>query len=77
MTKLIMLMRVKGISQSRLSRMANIGQTNLNGAFNSRAIFYPAWRKRISDALGVEESTLFAEDGSQLEEDAELSAFKT
>ena len=70
MTKLKLLMRINGISQSRLSRMADIGQTNLNDAFNKRAVFFPAWRKRIAVALKMDESDLFADDGMPLEAEA-------
>lgn len=51
----------KGISQRKLSIDAGIASQDVNQAINGKKPFFPGWRKRISDALGVPEEDLFPE----------------
>ncbi|GEM_PF-1213617 len=59
--KLKEVMKEKNISQSAISRMANINQSQFNRAFNGYQLFFPAWRKRIAIALNMSEEELFPE----------------
>ena len=55
--------RKKGISQLRLSFLTGIGPSEISRIENNRQICYPGWRKRLSEALGEPESTVFPNDG--------------
>jgi transcriptional regulator with XRE-family HTH domain len=52
-------MAEKGISQNRLSQIARIPQGSLSAIVNDKLYPCPAWRRRISDTLGVPEDVLF------------------
>lgn len=52
----------QGLSLNKLSRIAEISQSDLSCAINGKKPFYPAWRKRVSEALGVPENELFPEN---------------
>jgi len=73
MTRLAQLLFERRISQSKLSRLSDIGANNLNACFRGRMRFHPNWRKKICMVLGVEESSLFDDMGCPLEEDSEMS----
>ena len=66
MTKLRRLLWEKRMSQVKLARDAEMGQTNLSDALCGRMTFHPAWRRKVSAVLGVEESILFDEKGKLL-----------
>ena len=51
----------RGISQRQLSIRAGISNQDVNQAINGKRPFFPAWRKRISEVLGMPESELFPE----------------
>lgn len=55
------IMKQRNISQASMARMANINQTQFNRAYNGFQPFFPAWRKRISEALNIREEELFSE----------------
>jgi len=73
MTKLSRLLFERRISQSKLSRLSDIGANNLNACFRGHTRFHPRYRKNISSVLGVSETDLFDDRGCPIEEDAELS----
>lgn len=50
-----------GVSQRKLSFMAGISNQDLNQAINGKKPFFPAWRKRVSEALEMSEDELFPE----------------
>lgn len=49
----------RGLSDSKLARMADINQSDFCSMKNGKRPCYPAWRKRISSVLGVPEDELF------------------
>lgn len=49
----------KGYSQSKVSRMADIPQSNFNLICNGKQFPCPAWRKRIAAVLRMSEEELF------------------
>lgn len=55
------LIKQKGLSQAKLSRIAEINQGDLCLVLNGKKPFYPGWRKRISEALGMSQEELFPE----------------
>lgn len=54
-------MRLNLISQSKLARRANIYGSDLSQTLNGRKPFWPAWRKKVAEALNKKESELFPE----------------
>jgi len=66
MTKLRRLLWEKRMSQVKLAREAEMSSTNLSDALCGRMTFHPAWRRKVSAVLGVEESILFDEKGKLL-----------
>ncbi|MCR5034399.1 MAG: helix-turn-helix domain-containing protein [Clostridia bacterium] len=52
-------MKKQGMSTNKLSFRAEIAQSDLSCALNGKKPFYPAWRRRVAEALGVPEDTLF------------------
>jgi len=54
-------MQRDGLSQRKLSIMAKMTSQDLNQVINGKKPFFPAWRKRISSALGMSEEELFPE----------------
>lgn len=53
------IMRQRNISQASMARMANINQTQFNRAYNGFQPFFPGWKKKISQALNMNEEELF------------------
>lgn len=51
----------KGISQLELAIMTRISPSNLSHIENGKQYCYPGWRKRLAQALNVDEKTLFPE----------------
>ena len=50
------------ISGNRLSMKAYIAPSDFYRAINGKMPFYPKWRERIADALGVPEKDIFDDD---------------
>ncbi len=50
------------ISGNRLAMMAYIAPSDFYNAMNGKKPWYPKWRSRIADALGVPESELFDDE---------------
>lgn len=50
------------ISGNRLAMSAYIAPSDFYNALHGKKPFYPKWRSRIADVLGVSESELFDED---------------
>lgn len=63
--KLVEVLKEKGISKLKLAMMANIAPSDLYQCFNSKRSFFPAWRKRIANALQMTETELFPEYNSK------------
>lgn len=59
--KLEEVLKEKGISKNQIALMARITPGDLYQALNGKKPFFPAWRKRISETLGVPEDELFPE----------------
>ena len=57
--KLIKKMEEKEIKAFSLAKKANINPSDLYSALKGNRPMFPAWRKRIAAALGVEEEKLF------------------
>lgn len=57
--KLINRLKEMGLSQSKVSRLADIPQSSFNLIINGKLYPCPAWRKRISSVLGMSEIELF------------------
>lgn len=51
----------RGLSDSRLARLADINQSDFCSMKNGKRPCFPAWRERISLVLGVPEDELFPE----------------
>ena len=69
MTKLEKLMRINGLSKSKLAVSIRRNPNNLSDAWNGRSKWFPAWRRDISALLKAKESDLFDEDGLLKEAD--------
>jgi transcriptional regulator with XRE-family HTH domain len=54
-------MQRRGITQGQLVYMARIPQSQLSMIASGKLFPCPAWRTRISEALGVAEETFFSE----------------
>jgi len=52
-------MREKEVSGLRLSKMTDIAPATISGIVNNRILPFPGWRKRISEALEVNETDIF------------------
>lgn len=57
------LLAEKNMTVYRLAKNANMYPCDLYNALSGERPFYPSWRKRIAQALGVPEEELF-EEGS-------------
>ena len=53
----------KKLSQLRLSYATGISPADISRIENGWTRPYPGWRKRLSEALGEAESTVFPNDG--------------
>jgi len=51
----------RGLSISRFSYVIGVVQGDLSKALNGKKRFFPSWRKRASEALGIPEEELFPE----------------
>lgn len=60
-TKLRKVMQERGISTRRLAIDAGIVPQSLYAALGGTAPFWPGWRKRVAEALGMSEEELFEE----------------
>ena len=60
-TVLKSIMKERGISQNKLSHLANAPTPSMSLFMRGMMPCYPAWRHRISEALNVPESVLFSE----------------
>ena len=60
--KLKAVMKDKGISNNQLSFMSHIAASDLSSALGGKKPLYNGWKKRISAALGVDETILFEEE---------------
>lgn len=65
--KLTNVLKEKGMTKFKLSKLANIAEQDIYSAFKGRKPFYPNWRKRISEVLEVPETELF-DDSDPLDE---------
>lgn len=54
-------MKQKGLSGNKLAFKTFIAPSDLSQAINGKKPFFPSWRKRISEVLGIPESVLFPE----------------
>jgi transcriptional regulator with XRE-family HTH domain len=69
MLKLSIERQKHGLSQTKLAIRADMNPCNLNQIELGRLpIVWPAWRKKLSEALGVPETELFDRGGHPLEE---------
>ena len=57
----------RGWSKTRLGIRADVNPVSIGQVELGRVPAWPAWRKRISQALGVPESELFDSNGRPLE----------
>lgn len=64
--KIETLLNEQGISKLQLAMKAGINPSDLYAALNGSKPIFPAWRKKISEALGVPEAELF-EAGDSLD----------
>lgn len=57
----------KGLTRWALAKKANLDPATLYKIERNQIFFYPGWRKRIAEALGVSEAELFEEgnDGTE------------
>lgn len=55
-------MAKQGISGNRLAMESYIAPSDFYNALHGKKPFYPKWRSRIADALGVPESELFDDE---------------
>lgn len=60
MLELQMERRRRGWSQTRLSAMTGISQSDLSAIENERRVPGVGWRRRLSEAFGLPEERLFA-----------------
>lgn len=49
----------KGLSQLKLSILTEISQSDISQVENGKKYPFPNWRRKFSDALGVEENVIF------------------
>ena len=59
--KLNDVLKEKGISKLKIAMMANITPSDFYQAINGKRSFFPAWRKRVSQALKMDEADVFPE----------------
>jgi len=51
----------KGLSQFQLAKISDINQGDISQIENEKIFPYPGWRKRLANALKVDERYLFPE----------------
>lgn len=54
-------MRERNISKRRLAIEAGIVPQSLYAALSGKVVFWPGWRQRVAEVLGVPEAELFPE----------------
>jgi hypothetical protein len=54
-------LKERNISKAQAARLANIPQNDFYQATNGKRSFFPAWRRRLSEALNMPENELFPE----------------
>ncbi len=54
-------LREKNISKAQAAKMADIPQNDFYQATNGKKTFFPAWRRRLAEALDLSEHELFPE----------------
>lgn len=52
----------KGFSQAGLTQKTGISSSIISAIENGKIFPYPGWRRRLSDALGVDEREIFPMD---------------
>ena len=52
----------KGLSQLKLSRIAEIAPGTISNIESGKVFVYDGWKKRLAEALNVSEKELFPED---------------
>ncbi|MGI1659531.1 MAG: helix-turn-helix transcriptional regulator [Desulfitobacterium sp.] len=62
MNNLKKLINDKGLTQGKVSRMADIPQSNFSLICNNKGYVPPAWKKRIALVLNVREEEVFPAD---------------
>lgn len=60
--KLERVMQERRISTRRLAIEAGIVPQSLYAAFSGKVEFWPGWRKRVAEALDMDEAELFEEE---------------
>ena len=55
-------MAKQGISGNRLAMMSFMSPSDFYAAISGKKPFYPAWRKRIADALDADEADIFDDE---------------
>lgn len=58
-------MKKQGISRYKLALEAKIAVPDLYCAMSGKKPFYPNWRKRVADVLGVDEAVLFEDESER------------
>ena len=58
---LITILKERNISKLQLALKAGVTPSDLYQAINGKIPFYPAWKKRISEYLKIDENELFKE----------------
>ena len=61
MLKINEILKGLGMTKIQVANMANIPQNDFYQATNGKKSFFPAWRKRVSEALRISEDELFPE----------------
>ncbi|MCL4520271.1 MAG: helix-turn-helix domain-containing protein [Firmicutes bacterium] len=58
-TMLAKFRQAKGLTQFELAKRANVGQSVISAIETGKIWPYPKWRKRLANALGVDEEDVF------------------
>ncbi|OPX90292.1 MAG: Helix-turn-helix domain protein [Pelotomaculum sp. PtaB.Bin104] len=61
MSKLKEILKARGLSQGKVSRMADVPASNFCLICNDKGYAPPAWRHRIAEALELPEAEIFPE----------------
>ena len=56
------ILKDRGISVSKCARQMDLNQPDLTNALNGKKPLYPAYRKKLSDFLGIDEAVLFPKE---------------
>lgn len=60
--KLKEIREIRGLSQFELAKLADITPSDISRIENSKIFAYPGWRKRLANALEVEEKEIWPEN---------------